>query len=383
MIDIGQARLRSNPKFRLVPFDLLPAQELEALRELKQTPDFYGILVPPEGSVLPVKSVSRDAALLFMTLREPACLPHLLNDLFGADVAERLRPLILDGVFEIEEAGRFVSGPSALTRIEEAREAASSSRVPGLCEDAISYAAALDGVNLRDLAARLYLFNVAPAGSELYARFARDDRLVEFLFEGSDGARRLQSRWHRETLGDAWFMWRSAVSAEAASYKLYVSPNLEHLPHVFDAALRAFAAVRCRCFKVGRGAFGVLRPDKLVAYFSTLDSLQQAAEEILGSVAGATAQGVPFTAPIDADGLLSWGMDPPRFEQVLASQQIQSWRQWLTGRIAIYVLAAKEAGTDPHSFVRNRVELDGVDPSNWSPDLAIWRGPLGSVQEVA
>jgi len=92
---------------------------------------------------------------------------------------------------------------------------------------------------------------------------------------------------------------------------------------------------------------------------------------------------VPFTAPIDSDGLLSWGMDPPRFEQVLQSQQLQSWRQWLTGRIAVYVLAGREAGTDVHSFIRNRIELDGVDPVSWTPNLAIWRGPVGTEQGAA
>ncbi len=101
------------------------------------------------------------------------------------------------------------------------------------------------------------------------------------------------------------------------------------------------------------------------------------------SAAGAVAQGVPFTAPIDSDGLLSWGMDPPRFEQVLQSQQLQSWRQWLTGRIAVYVLAGREAGTDVHSFIRNRIELDGVDPVSWTPNLAIWRGPVGTEQGAA
>ena len=79
---------------------------------------------------------------------------------------------------------------------------------------------------------------------------------------------------------------------------------------------------------------------------------------------------VPFTASIDSEGLLSWGMDPPRFEQVLAGQRYQSWRQWLTGRIAVYTLAAGEGGADVQSFVRSRIELDGIDSTTWSPNLA-------------
>jgi hypothetical protein len=33
--------------------------------------------------------------------------------------------------------------------------------------------------------------------------------------------------------------------------------------------------------------------------------------------------------------------------------------------------------------VRRRIALDGVDPSDWTPDLGIWRGPAGAEQEVA
>jgi len=235
---------------------------------------------------------------------------------------------------------------------------------------------------VQELATRLYLFNAAPGTPALQRRFADDERLYAFLFEGRHIAPRLRSHWRGETPGEAWLAWSSAGSGRVPAYKLYVSPTLERLPCIFEVAIEAFAQGRCTHFKLGRGAFGLLRPDKLVAYFASLDSLQRSAELIQTAAAGAQAQGVPFTAPIDAEGLLSWGMDPPRFDQVLAGQEHQSWRQWLTERVAVYVMAAREAGSDVHAFVRNRIELDGVDPITWNPDLAIWRGPAGTGQEV-
>ena len=45
--------------------------------------------------------------------REPACVPHLLTSLFGANAEDRLRQLVLDGIFEVEHAGGFVSGAAA------------------------------------------------------------------------------------------------------------------------------------------------------------------------------------------------------------------------------------------------------------------------------
>jgi hypothetical protein len=383
MIDFRAVRLRSNPHFGLVPFDRLPAAELDTFRSLSEDPTCFGILVPPEGSVLPVKSVSRDAALLFMSLREPACLPNLLEQLFGADAGERMRQLVLDGVFEVEQSGQFVSGAGALAVLGDRHDGASGASQRSLSEEAIAYAAAFELLPAQELATRLYCFNTAPGRPELHRRFRNDDRLLSFLLKDDAIVRLLRSRWRREIVGDSWLGWHGGDSVEPAAYKLYVSPALQDLPRTFEAAIDAFAKTQCAGFKVGRGAFGLLRPDKLVAYFSGLDSLQRAAELIHRSAGDARAQGVPFTAPIDSDALLSWGMDPPRFEQVLQAQQLQSWRQWLTGRIAVYLLAARQAGGDVHSFVRNRVQLDGVDPRSWTPNLAIWRGPVGTQQEAS
>jgi hypothetical protein len=88
---------------------------------------------------------------------------------------------------------------------------------------------------------------------------------------------------------------------------------------------------------------------------------------------------VPFTGAIDSDGLTSWGMDPPKFEQVMAWQEHQSWRQWVTERLAVYTLAAKENGADNVvDFALHRIGLDGVNSDNWTPNLAIWSGSVGT-----
>jgi len=82
-------------------------RERTTFESLAEEPDFYWLLVPPATSALPVKSVSRDAALLFLTLRKPACVPHPLTILFGPGTPARLRELVLDGVFGIEWGGGF------------------------------------------------------------------------------------------------------------------------------------------------------------------------------------------------------------------------------------------------------------------------------------
>ncbi len=384
MIDLCRARLRSNPRFELIPHDRLEASQSNQFGPLNEDPDFFGILLPPSGSKLPAKAVSRDAALLLLALGQAACLPHLLTRLLGPDANDRLRQLILDGVLEVEVDGGFVSGPAAIGLLGGPGQSIPTSRVAQLSWAAIDYAEAMESLDLNELASRLYLFNAAPSTPQLQQRFAGDQQLLDFLFEADTTARRIRAHWRRQPIKHSWLTWvNEQASAAAAPYKLYVSPTLGDLPAVFAAAVESFTQAHCKQFKLGRGAYGVLRPDKLVAFFVELDQLQRAAELMRASTSGAGVQGVPFSAPVDADGLMSWGMDPPRFEQTLAVGEQQSWRQWLTERIAVYTVAARQAGVSARAFVRERIALDGVDCSNWAPDLAIWSGPAETAQEVA
>lgn len=383
MIDLRVTRLRSNPRFRLMPYDQVDEKERSPLEPMARDSGFYGLLAPPANSVLPVKSVSRDAALLFLTLRKPACVPHLLSSVFGSDVQNRIRELVLDGVFEIEQGGLFVSGVAAFPEIGSADPGEHRSRVAQLSTDAIAYAGALEGLEAVDIAARLYMYNRSPVAPRFLHQFARDENVLDYLLAGAAIERQLQTHWTQQTNNDAWLVWHREGTGGPHPFKLYISPALESLPQTFQMAVDSFVRVKCTHFKVGKSAYGVLRPDKLVAYFSELDQLREAAELIRASAAGIVTQGVPFTAAIDHDGLVSWGMDPPRLEQVLSGQERQSWRQWVAARVAVFTLAAKENGAeDLVSFVVERVGLDGIDTSTWSPNLAIWRG-LAETEEVA
>jgi len=384
VIDFQTTRLRSNPRLRLVPFDECDERERRLLEPLAEDSYFYGILAPPDTSSAPAKSMSRDAALLFMSLREPACVPHLLTSLFGANVEERLRELVLDGVFEIERGGVFTSGTAALPQLSRDVGVTSNSRVGQLSADAIAYVIAAEGLSPSEAAARLYMYNRVPCTAALQRKFAGDDAVVAFLTGETALAKQLQKHWVREVSQEAWLVWHRAGSATSLGFKLFISPILDGLPKTFQVAVDAFLRVKCSHFKVGRTAFGLLRPDKFVAYFDSLEQVKEAAELIRASTSGIAAQGVPFTGAIDAEGLTSWGMDPPKFEQVMAWQEHQSWRQRVTERLAVYTLAAKESGAENVlDFALQRIGLDGVNPDTWTPNLAIWRGSVGTEEGAA
>lgn len=384
-IDLEAARLRFGARFRLASYDELTDAERAQLASLSDEPDFYGILLPPAQSALPIKSVSHHAALLFHRLREPARVPHLLRSLFGAQAHDHLEQLILDGILEIERDGAFVSGAAALrTTATPGGTSSAESLIARLSADAIRYAAELPDLSVQQIATRLYMYNRAPATPALRRQIADPASLLAFLGGDPLAAGRLGAHWIGETSRKAWYVWRTADSEAALAYKLYISPDIAALPEVFGPVVDALLAAGCTQFKVGLDAYGLLRPDKLVAYFDRLDQIQRAAELIRAACPRAAAQGVPFTAAIGDDGLLSWGMDPPRFEQLLGAQSARSWREWITNRLAVYIVAARESGAgDVADFVLHRLTIDGVDTTTWTPSAAIWRRLGGFSEELA
>jgi hypothetical protein len=115
----------------------------------------------------------------------------------------------------------------------------------------------------------------------------------------------------------------------------------------------------------------LLRPDKLVAYYPSFERLAAAADAVAGRLAGTPAQGVPFTAEIAGGGLLSWGVDPPPEGSWSGGE---SWRLWLTHRLATALLAGKQAtGVEPWRFALERLRLEGVDTDSWTPGARLFR----------
>jgi hypothetical protein len=166
------------------------------------------------------------------------------------------------------------------------------------------------------------------------------------------------------------------------TWKLYVSPRAEVLAESFGAVLAALTAARALQFKVGSDAGGVLRPDKIVAYFPSYERLAAAADSVLQRLDGAPAQGVPFTAEIGGGGLLSWGVDPPDAERSVLGGGRESWRVWVAHRLAWALIAGRgnisegaegTQGYEPWRFALERVRLEGVDTETWTPSATLWK----------
>ncbi|PYQ55044.1 MAG: hypothetical protein DMF53_28660 [Acidobacteria bacterium] len=383
MRDLLGRELRANPAYELVLWDRLAPEERRALDRLPHDPDFYGILRPrsTEGasSALGVKAVDRDTALLFLTLREPGPLPSYVRTTLGEATGRTVARLIADGVLEVEKDGAFVWGPAAL---QVKGMLPKGGRLAELSLAALRYGQALAIDDPLRLSFRLYGYNRRPLTPRWRQLLPGPEAVQAHLGIGPGGAHRklLDRTWRPSSPSEAWLSWRSRAAEPAAdpggvTWKLYVSPAPEALAEGFGAILEALAAARAGQFKIGSGAAGLLRPDKIVAYFPTFERLEGAARAVESRLAGVAAQGVPFTSEIAGDGLLSWGMDPPVTERDPWGGR-ESWRLWLTHRLARALIAARGAGeeVEPWRYAVERLCLEGIDPSSWTPAASQWSG---------
>ncbi len=191
---------RANPSYELVLFDRLPAADRQRAAGLLDDPAFYGILRPRDGSPLGGKSVDRDTALLFLTLREPGSLPAYVRSMLGEGLLRTIWKLVADGIFEIDRGdGVFVSGAAALGLAEDRGASAASAATPasstglhGLSLAALRYAAALAVDDPALLTLRLYAYNRRPL-TPAWRRLLPDSPAVERFLGIEPGERTASS----------------------------------------------------------------------------------------------------------------------------------------------------------------------------------------------
>ncbi|RJL33415.1 hypothetical protein [Bailinhaonella thermotolerans] len=371
--DLRAATFRAGAHYELVAAEHLPPAQRELLAG---TPEAYGVLRPVRDPGLGTKAVCRNTARLFRALAEPGPLPPEVAEGLGGDGERAIAELVLDGVLEIGAGGGFVSGPDACDRLFPRVPAAEWGRLARLSAEALRYGQRLDLGDVPRLAARIYFANRIPASPARLAALPDEAAVARLLGLGNGGAdRRAPDRRWAETrmpppYGEAWRSWRRRdVTAErpATTCKLYVSPAPEALGEAFGETAAVLAEAGARAFKVGRDVYGLLRPDKLVAYFDRPEPLREAAETLGERLAGCPAHGVPFSAELAGGGLLSWGVDPPR------GPERESWRMWVCTRLAAALIAARGSRTvEPWRFALDRLRCEGVDTDTWIPREGIW-----------
>jgi hypothetical protein len=238
-----------------------------------------------------------------------------------------------------------------------------------LSQAALRYGAALEIADAATLAVRLYGFNSWPLSPKLVMSLPGQRELREFVLK--EGPPELTRHWRseRDQRRPGWLSWvrrERPRGALAVTYKLYVSPTPTSVRDVLREFVPELTESRCMRFKVGATPGDLARPDKLVAYFSDRQETLRVARAVLRRLDGMPTQGVPFSAPVDSNRLLSWGMDPPH-----DPEHPVTWRTWLCSEIAQAMTAC--GSRDRIAIVHDRVSALGVDPDFWEPSSEFWR----------
>ena len=376
---IRGARLRRSRAFALHSFAELGPDERRAVASFEQEPPLYGVLVrrdPVPG--LSVKLVDHQAARLVQSLAEPAVLPAA--DLEASAALAAVAGLVLDGVLEIESAGRFAAGPAAHPLLfGPSPSAADDQAAPGgrlvrLSLDALRYGESLPLTDAHALSHRLYAYNHVPLHPRWESRFGDEAHAEQALGLGPRAplTALLDADYDGQRHG-GWLAWhrpdRAVGDPARLSHKLYVSPHPEHMGPALRAALEGVVELGAPAFKIGAGLRGLLRPDKMVVYLDGRAALERTAAALAPRLAGLRAQGVPFSAELTSDGMLSWGMDPPVDEAMIPWRGTESWRLWVANELARALLHARHdpGPVAPWRFALDRVRLHGVDTATWAP----------------
>lgn len=386
-------RFRAGREFDLVVFDRLPLDEQAALAELTRDPELYGVLRPRAGSGRTWKAVDRELALLLLTLAESGPLPSYVFRPDPERARREIETLVLDGVLERETASGFRSGPEALATAPSA-STAEPGRLARLSVEALRHAATLRHLPIEEVAGRLYGFHHEPLLLPDAERLADASAVLAHLgaAPGTALAARLEQAWRRSAdASETWILWTSrqpSAGRATGSFKLYISPRGSEMPRAFGLAVETLSHGSARAFKVGANAAGLARPDKLVVYFDTLETLEATARRLASALSDIQPQGVPFSAEIAQGGLLSWGIDPPRGEHSPSWLGTESWRLWVARRLASALASAHaasaartsgEAGeeAEPWLFALDRLRREGVDTDRWTPSAALWSARAG------
>jgi hypothetical protein len=361
-------------------FDRLDGPERESLRDLRRDPNFYGILrLRAPSKALGAKTVDRDSALLFFSLSEPAPLPGYVRDALGAQAGPALARLVADHVLEVELEEGYASGIEALQSLEPGAMDIAKGRLAALACEAVRFASEFPSESPAKLASLIYGYNrlpLTPRWQQSLPDAAAHARYLG-LQRGGSATSVLERAWPSRTTSPHWIFWSGrgtgAVTASTTgTYKLYVSPTPEALyGGGFSEIAATLGATRAKSFKVGAGVAGLLRPDKIVAYFGDFESLAEAGQRIGQRLAGMPVHGVPLTAEAAGDGLVSWGLDPPL--DFSRPRTAESWRAWVAQRLAAFIISARATNRDTWRHAIARLQLEGVDPETWSPNADVFR----------
>ena len=247
--------------------------------------------------------------------------------------------------------------------------APSRGRLAELSLQGLRQAQELSGRSVDDIALRLYRWNRLPTAA--MRRIEAEPMRVRAI-----AARAAGVTWINDAPSQSsgpWSFWRprgEPLKPTGRCWKVYVSPAPVHLAEAVYATLKAASGLPVVSLKYSADAAGMLRPDKLVVHLETFEAVVVLASRLIETLEGCPVHGVPFTAELGGDGLVSFGCDPPPGSD--AASRGGSWRMWVTQTLALGLIAPRAASQEPWEHALDEARRAGVDPATWAPKGDLW-----------
>jgi hypothetical protein len=251
----------------------------------------------------------------------------------------------------------------------------------GLSLDAVRYACSLDIDRPATLARRLYGYGRLPCCPYRHAKLRTPMGVAaHYGLQQPEVRALLQRSWvavpkSPDGTGDGWLAWRPRTGSREAGrqqraprHKLYLSPTPEGMGQAFRAALTEAGDEVCG-IKIGADLWRALQPDKIVIHYMSAEAAEAGAERLAAALGRLEPHGVPFTAAVTDNGLVSSGVDRQGLD-VTGHWSLLSWRTWVTDHLADGILIARAHGADigvAARFTLDRLRLHGIDVERWQP----------------
>jgi hypothetical protein len=386
---------RFNRLFTLTPFVDLTDEQRKNLEHLTANRDFFGILHAPSQARLAVKGINRDLADFLLQFTEPMKLSDAFRRFDKGTRQEKeqfIIRLVLESVLEVQAGDEFISGVEAVDRIllhnesvgREGSDPVERNYIQRISDKYI-HSAFNSALTLpRDISIYLYNFNRIPLSRRWQQRFPGEKELAQFLDLHVDGSWagmpdsiltrsiKIDENGQPDIFDSYWRSWNfkdKRHSEELPSYKVYFSPLPNALPTVFRIVRDAAGGTDAHFMKIGRHLSGILRPDKLIVYFSEYASARDFARETAAVLGSYDSQGTPFSFQVDPENpLVSLGVDPPR-----RFTEAYSWRLYITNKLALAINGARRSSArNPLDYIHSYMRLIDVDSLNWCPLRDDW-----------
>jgi len=375
-VNFLNAEFRTVPGLKLIPYNRLESGWNSNFADEILFKDGFGVAMISSNEVQAVE-IDEVSALLLFVMQQSGVLPDFVIEEGDHRAQLRVFDLIHAGVLELKLNGKHYTKNSALQLLRDKdrvppnsnlRENGSCNRLK-LCQlslNAVTSAIDSNESDVQVIQGILYRSNTIPISRKLKIQF--EDGAYEF-------SNLISKHFWTEASSDGWFhYYPSHRGSREFDYqaKMYVSPS----PADFTKTLRIVADVFSEhdgvSFKIGSGIAGLVRPDKIVAYFTDKDTLIEVVQKAIPKLQHITAQGVPFTAQCTSDGLLSWGVDP-HCNNEQGETERKSWRQWVVEKIAESLASMDHtyrnlSTSEIINIILDRLELEGVDLNSFGPN---------------